>query len=348
MISEAPMAAMRVGVVGGSGYTGSVAARLVASHPDFALAFATSDRHAGAPLARHLLVPAEGAFAPNGAALELAAETDAILLCTSAEVSAMLAPALVERGKIVVDLSGAFRLASRVDYAEWYGFEHPAPAWLGRAHYGLPEIFGPPPSAPTGQGTLVANPGCYATAAILALAPLLREGLVEPTGLVVDGKSGTTGAGRQAKEEHSFAETAEDVRAYRVLAHQHTPEIAKGIGAPVTFTAHLMPMRRGLLVTSYGRPRAGATPARVAECLAAAYAGAPFVHTVRPDEVTTKGVTGTNHAQVGAAANADVVVAVCALDNLLKGAAGQAIQNLNLACGLPEARGLDHLQRFLP
>jgi N-acetyl-gamma-glutamyl-phosphate reductase len=342
------MAGVRVGVVGGSGYTGSVAARLVATHPDLALAFATSDRHKGAPLARHLLVPAEGAFAPNGAALELADTADAVLLCTSAEVSAMLAPALAERRKIVVDLSGAFRLANRADYTEWYGFEHPAPSWLGRAHYGLPELFGPAPRGPKDERPLVANPGCYATAAVLALAPLVREGLVERAGLIVDGKSGTTGAGRQATEEHSFAETAGDVRAYKPLAHQHTPEIARALEAKLTFTAHLVPMRRGLVVTAYARPRSGATAARVAECLAATYAGCAFVHAVAPAEATAKSVTGTNHAYVGATANADVVIAVCAIDNLLKGAAGQAIQNLNLACGLPEARGLEHLQRFLP
>jgi N-acetyl-gamma-glutamyl-phosphate reductase len=194
----------------------------------------------------------------------------------------------------------------------------------------------------------VANPGCYATAALLALAPLVREGLVERAGLIVDGKSGTTGAGRQAAEEHSFAETAGDVRAYKVLAHQHTPEIARMLEAPVTFTAHLVPMRRGLVVTAYGRPRPGATAERVAECLAATYASSTFVHAVAPAEATARSVTGTNHANVGATANADVVVVVSAIDNLLKGAAGQAIQNLNLACELPESRGLENLQRFLP
>jgi N-acetyl-gamma-glutamyl-phosphate reductase len=342
------MAGVRVGVVGGSGYTGSVAARLVASHPDLDLAFATSDRLNGAPLAPHLFVPAEGAFAPNAAALDLADRADAVLLCTSAEVSAMLAPALVERRKIVVDLSGAFRLTNRAEYTEWYRFEHPAPSWLGRAHYGLPELFGPPPRPARGESPLVANPGCYATAALLALTPLLRGGLVERTGLIVDGKSGTTGAGRQAKEEHSFAETAGDVRAYKLLAHQHTPEIARALEAPVTFTAHLVPLRRGLVVTAYARPTAGTTAARVADCLASAYANTPFVHAVAPSEATIKSVAGTNHALVGATANADVVVAVACLDNLLKGAAGQAIQNLNLACGLPESRGLEHLHRFLP
>ncbi len=338
---------IRVGVVGGTGYTGGVAARLVASHPDFSLAFVTSDKLAGKEISAHLLVPAKGTFAPNGAALDLAAECDAVLLATSAEVSAVLAPTLDERGRTVVDLSGAFRLATISDYKEWYGLEHPAPAWLSRAHYGLPEIFGSPP-----KGALVANPGCYPTAAILALAPLVRGGLVEPTGMVVDGKSGVTGAGRQAKEEYSFCEVDEDVRAYKMLAHQHTPEISRALGTfgakPVTFTAHLIPLKRGLLATCYARPKAGATAARVAECLADAYTKTPFVQACTPEEVSLKSIVGTNHARVGASATGDMIVSVCAIDNLLKGAAGQAVQNLNLLFGLAETRGLDHLMRVMP
>ena len=191
---------VRVGIVGGTGYSGGVAARLVAVHPELALAWATSDKLAGKPIADHLMMPVPGTFSPNGAALELAGDCDAVILATSAEVSAVLGPAFDERGIAVVDLSGAFRLGSVAEYKHWYGLEHPAGGWLARAHYGLPEIFGPPP-----KGALVANPGCYPTAAILALAPLVEEGLVEPAGIVVDGKSGVTGAGRQGKEEYSFS-----------------------------------------------------------------------------------------------------------------------------------------------
>jgi N-acetyl-gamma-glutamyl-phosphate reductase len=260
-----------------------------------------------------------------------------------------LAPAFADRGKQVVDLSGAFRLDA-ADYPRWYGFEHGAPAWLGRAHYGLPELFGPPP-----RGALVANPGCYPTATLLALAPLVREGLVEPAGIVVDAKSGVTGAGRQTGEAYSFVEVDGDVRAYRVLAHQHTPEIARalgrvhaGAGARLAFTAHLLPVARGLLATCYARPRAGADAKRVAECLADAYVRAPFVRAVAPDQVMLKRVVGTNLAQVGATANDDVVVAVGAIDNLLKGAAGQAVQNLNAMNGWDETLGLEGLQRVSP
>jgi N-acetyl-gamma-glutamyl-phosphate reductase len=338
---------VRVGVVGGSGYTGGVAARIVATHGDLRLAFCTSDKLAGKPLAEHLMVPVgEARFEPNGRALELAEGCDAVLLATSAEVSAELAPKLVAGGKRVVDLSGAFRLAA-ADYPRWYGFTHPAPALLERAHYGLPELFGAPPAE-----SLVSNPGCYPTASLLALAPLVRAGLVDPKGIVVDAKSGTTGAGRQAKEEHSFSEVDEDVRAYRVLAHQHTPEIARALSrlAPssLTFTAHLLPVKRGILATCYARPRPGASSEKIVQCLADAYAKSAFVHVRAPEEVSLRAVVGTNHAVVGAKADADVVVVVCAIDNLVKGAAGQAVQNLNLALGLPEARGLDSMQRIAP
>ena len=345
----------RIGVVGGTGYTGGVAARLVATHPDLELAFVTSDKLAGQPAAPHLMVPVEAKFEPNASALELAKKSDAVLLATSAEVSAELAPKIAEAGKTVIDLSGAFRLERASEYAKWYGFEHPAPSWLGRAHYGLPELFGAPPKQ-QGGGTLVSNPGCYPTAALLALGPLLRAGLVEPKGIVVDAKSGVTGAGRQAKESYSFVEVDEDLRAYKLLAHQHTPEIARALGrvapkgeAPaVTFTAHLLPLKRGLLATCYARPKAGATREALARCLAEAYVDEPFVHARDPEDVSLKAVVGTNHAVVGVTADADVVIAVAAIDNLLKGAAGQAIQNLNLVLGLAVGRGLDTLQRSSP
>ncbi|HEY3819040.1 MAG TPA: N-acetyl-gamma-glutamyl-phosphate reductase [Polyangiaceae bacterium] len=350
---------IRVGVVGASGYSGAVAARLVDGHPRMTLAFATSDKLAGESVAAHLgMQPGAGTrFVPNAAALDHAEACDAVLLATAADVSMRLAPAFAERGRTVVDLSGAFRLEAPA-YPRWYGFEHAAPAWLERAHYGLPELL--PVPRPLPAGSLVANPGCYPTAALLALGPLVREGLVEPGGIIVDAKSGVTGAGRQSGDAYSFVALDGDLHAYRVLAHQHTPEIGRALarlrapgsgGSPepsLTFTAHLLPVARGLLATCYARPRAGTDAGRVVECLRAAYAGAAFVRVVAPDEVRLSRVVGTNLAFVGAAAGDDVVVAVCALDNLLKGAAGQAIQNLNAMNGWDETLGLDHLQRVSP
>jgi N-acetyl-gamma-glutamyl-phosphate reductase len=379
------MKKLRVGIVGASGYSGSVAARLVVAHERLALAFATSDKLAGESVALQLGLtgvdrataggpsgmpgdsgsqggrgrPNEGPllFVPNAAALEHADQCDAVVLATAADVSMRLVPAFAERGKQVLDLSGAFRLDAQ-SYPRWYGFEHSAPTWLNRAHYGLPELFGPPP-----PGAIVANPGCYPTAALLALAPLLRERLVEPRGIVVDAKSGVTGAGKQSGEAYSFVEVDDDVHAYRLLAHQHTPEIARGLArskpsatstvpaaaeVTVTFTAHLLPIRRGLIATCYARPCVGASAKRVAECLAEAYPHSAFVRAVAPDQVGLKGVVGTNFALIGATADADTVIAIGAIDNLLKGAAGQLIQNLNVMNGWHEATGLDHLQRVSP
>jgi N-acetyl-gamma-glutamyl-phosphate reductase len=340
----------RVGVVGASGYSGAIAARLLAAHADFELAFCTSDRFAGTPVEHHLATPTSLTFEPNGSALALSQEVDAVVLATSAKVSADLAPAMLVRKKHVVDLSGAFRLASSDDYSKWYGFAHPVPAYLELAHYGLPELFGAPPRT---EATLVANPGCYPTAALLPFAPLLRAGLVEATGIIIDAKSGVTGAGRQATEEMSFAEVDEDLRAYRVLGHQHTPEIQRALlrstpDVRLTFTPHLLPIRRGILATCYARPRAGATRERVVACLADAYAKTPFVRAVAPERVSIASVAGTNHARVGATADADVVIAFGAIDNLVKGAAGQAVQNLNLLFSFAETAGLDHLQRIAP
>ena len=343
-----------VGVVGASGYSGAVAARILAAHPSLTLAFATSDKLEGRSVGDELGAPraAKLVYAPNARAEELAASVSVVVLATSAEVSSALAPKLLAAGKLVCDLSGAFRLGE-LAYPRWYGFTHPAPALLDTAWYGLPELFGPPP-----QGTrLIANPGCYPTAALLALAPLLRAGLIEPEGIVVDAKSGVTGAGRQAKEEYAFGEVSGDVRAYKLLAHQHTPEIARALGRAgsvdakdvnLTFTAHLLPVRRGLLATCYARPRPFATEATVQACLADAYAGSAFVRAVPPGEATLKSVAGTNNARVGAVANTDIVVAVGAIDNLVKGAAGQAVQNLNLLLGFGETSGLDGLARFAP
>jgi N-acetyl-gamma-glutamyl-phosphate reductase len=361
------MHTLRVGVVGASGYSGAVAARILAAHPRVTLAFATSDRHAGESVGAHLGLARDPGvtFVPNAAALDLADACDAVLLATAADVSMRLVPAFAGRDKQVVDLSGAFRLDA-AEYPRWYGFEHTAPEWLARAHYGLPELFGPPPPR-----AVVSNPGCYPTAALLALAPLLRAGLVEPAGIIVDAKSGVTGAGRQTGEGFSFAEVDGDVRAYKVLAHQHTPELTRALGRladgvrpppegseqsagggrptwGLTFTPHLLPIARGLIATCYARPCAGVTTEQVQACLRRAYEGAAFVRVVTPEQVMIKRVVGTNLAMVGASANDDVVVAIGAIDNLVKGAAGQAVQNLNLMNGWDETLGLEAQPRVSP
>jgi len=196
------------------------------------------------------------------------------------------------------------------------------------------------------QGTrLVANPGCYPTAAALALAPLIEAGLVQGP-FIVDAASGVTGAGRKATEEMSFGEVDEDFRAYRVLRHQHQPEIAQTLRHEVTFTAHLLPVRRGILATCYAW---AAGRSDLNEVFLHKYASCPFIEVLdSPDQVSLKGVVGTNKCQVAVASDGEVVIAISAIDNLVKGAAGQAVQNLNLAMGWPETAGLDTLRGFHP
>ncbi len=345
---------VRVGLVGASGYTGAVAARLLARHPNVELVFATSDKWAGDELGERLGAPvrSRARFIKNAEGAARFGDVDVVLLATSAEVSIELARTARALGASVIDFSGAFRLASADDFCRWYGQEHRAPELLAEAFYGLPELFGAPPRAE--RGALVANPGCYATASIVGLAPLVKAGLVERDGIFLDGKSGVSGAGRKATEEYSFVEVENDLRAYRLLAHQHTPEIARFVGAaamePVrlTFTPHLLPISRGLMVSGYARPRGRITARDVDECLREAYRDAAFVR-VRPCErVGLAGVVGTNECHVGATASDDAVIFVASLDNLVKGAGGQAIQNLNLLFGLDEAAGLDALSRVAP
>lgn len=334
----------RVGIVGASGYSGMVAARLLLSHPHVDLAFCTSDKWTGDEVGRRVGAPdpLHLKFVANGRAMEVSEGCRVVFLATSAEVSLDLAPRLRARGVSVIDLSGAFRLRDVASYPKWYAFEHHAPELLEQAHYGMPELFGPPPS----EG-LVANPGCYPTATVLALAPLLRAGLIDPSGIIVDAKSGVTGAGRQAKEAYSFSEVEGDFRAYKLLSHQHTPEIAQACAVTsLTFTAHLLPVRRGILVTSYAKPRAGKE--QLVAALRAAYERAPFVEITAPEEVTLASVVGTNMCRIGVAANDDVVLVVSAIDNLVKGAAGQAVQNMNLMLGYDERIALAGLPRSSP
>jgi N-acetyl-gamma-glutamyl-phosphate reductase len=330
----------RVGIVGASGYSGMVAARLLLRHPYVDLAFCTSDKWTGDRVGARVGIPDSShlQFIANGRAVEASDGCDVVMLATSAEVSLELAPKLRAKGKAVIDFSGAFRLRDLSLYQRWYGFEH---TLTTNAHYGMPELFGAPP-----RDALVANPGCYATAAILALAPLVRAGLIEPSGIIIDAKSGVTGAGRQAKEPYSFAELDGDFRAYRLLAHQHTPEIAQALSIPsLTFTAHLLPVRRGILATCYARPRA---KTGFVEALRDAYARAPFVEIAPAEEVTLASVVGTNMCRIGVVANDEVVLILSAIDNLVKGAAGQAVQNLNLMLGLDERLGLSDLSRSSP
>ena len=265
------------------------------------------------------------AFVPNADAL--ASGADVLFLCLRHEEAAALEP---PPEAVVVDLSGGHRLRDAALYSEWYGFAHPFPGALGKWSYAVPELY-PPASR------LIANPGCYATAALLALAPLVDA--IEPQGIVVDAKSGVSGAGRALKASSHAGFVLENLSAYRVGSHQHAPELEQALGVPVCFVPHLVPLRRGLLATCYVR----ALDANSRDRLETAYADSDVVR-VLPEGVAPElnRVQGTDTAEVALFEDraTDTTIVVCALDNLGKGAAGQAVQNANLALGIDETAGL--------
>lgn len=329
---------VRAGVIGASGYSGLELIRLLARHGDARVVFATSDRWQGKPVehARSL------SYVGNAEGVAAAAGCDVVFLATPAETSLELVPKLRATSARIVDLSGSFRLGDLSQYPKYYGFEHHAAALVKEAAYGLPELF----RAQVKGATLVANPGCYATAAALSVAPLLRAGLIEADGVVVTAASGVSGAGRKATEDFSFMEIDSDFRPYRTLRHQHTPEIDQTLsrvaGKAVTtvFTPHLLPVKRGIVSTAVARLVAGVTPSAVQEAFAT-FAAEPLISLVSsPDAVRLADVVHTARCSIGAATDGKHVVVSSALDNLLKGAASQAVQNMNLLFGLPETQGL--------
>jgi len=347
-----------IAVLGASGYSGIEATRLLAQHPRAELKVVASDRWQGETVERRAGVRGPAGrlrYASPERALELVRECAAALLCTPVDASLQLAPALLAAGLKVVDLSGAFRLADAGAFRTAYGLDHPHPGLVRESVYGMPELGGREAIA---KARLIANPGCYPTAAALALAPLLRAGVLAAGDVIVDAASGTTGAGRKASEEMSFSEVVDDFRAYRVLRHQHTPEIAQALfraaggEVPLTFTPHLLPLRRGILATCYARLAPGKGAADAGAAFSHNYANEPFIElAAAADEVSLKAVVGTNRCQIGfSAGGADPgrIVVIASIDNLVKGAAGQALQNLNLALGWPETSGLDTLRGFHP
>jgi N-acetyl-gamma-glutamyl-phosphate reductase len=329
----------RIGIVGASGFTGAELLRLAASHPDLEVVLATGDTQAGTPVAE--LYPSLAAaypgltFTPYDPAAT--AGLDLVFLGLPHGASQAIVPELLGKVGHLVDLAADFRLHDPALYPTWYGEAHAAPELLADFAYGLPELF----RSEIEGAAHVASPGCYPTAASLALAPLVRAGAVEPTGIVVDAASGVSGAGRPPKPHTTFCAVDEDFSAYGLLDHRHTPEIEQATGAQVLFTPHLAPMNRGILATCYSRPTAPTSTAAVQALLADAYAGEPFV-VVSDRSPSTKATLGSNAAHLTARVDARTgwVVTICALDNLTKGASGQAVQCANLLLGLPEATGL--------
>ena len=324
---------IRAGIVGASGFTGAELLRLLSQHPDIEVAAVTGDTAAGSAIADTYpsLAAAYGDLRYSAYDSAGLAGLDVVFLALPHGQSQTIVPEL--RGKVahVIDLAADFRLPDPELYPRWYGEAHEAPELLADFVYGLPELF----RDRLRGAELVAVPGCYPTAASLALAPLVRSGLVAADGIVVDAASGVSGAG---KGKHPFAGTDEDFVAYGLLDHRHTPEIEMNVGGSVLFTPHLAPMNRGILATCYARAVADGDP--LAQ-LVDAYAGEPFV-VVSERSPSTKATLGSNTAHVTARRDDRTgwIVAIAAIDNLVKGASGQAIQCANLALGLDEGTGL--------
>ncbi|MGH3369923.1 MAG: N-acetyl-gamma-glutamyl-phosphate reductase, partial [Nocardioidaceae bacterium] len=307
-------------------------------HPQFQVEYATGDSQAGTPVGTLYpsLAAAYGSLVFERYDPTRVEGLDVVFCSLPHGASQRLVPDLRTRVKHVVDLAADFRLRDAGAYPQWYGEAHEAPDLLAEFVYGLPELF----RADLRGASLVAAPGCYPTAAALALAPLVRAGIVERFGVIVDAASGVSGAGR---DKYPFCGTDEDFVAYGLLGHRHTPEIEQclGPGAEVLFTPHLAPMNRGILATCYARPAVPGLHHDPLDVLREAYADEPFV-VVSEASPSTKATLGSNTAHVTARYDERTgwVVALCAIDNLVKGASGQAIQCANIVIGLPETTGL--------
>jgi len=328
-----------VGIVGGSGYTGAELLRLLAAHPNLRVRVATGDTQAGTRAAD--LYPSLAAAHPDLVFevydVDRLDGLDLVFLALPHGASQVVVPELVGRVGHLVDLAADFRLDDAALYPRWYGEAHQAPELLGRFAYGLPELF----RAEIAAHDHVATPGCYPTAASLALAPLVRAGAVVPDGIVVDAASGVSGAGRPPKPTTAFCAVDEDFTAYGLLDHRHTPEMEQVLGASVLFTPHLAPMNRGILATCYARPTEATSTEALLEVQRQAYGEEPFV-VVTDGSPSTKATLGSNTAQVTARYDERTgwVVAIAAIDNLTKGASGGAVQCANLLLDLPETAGL--------
>jgi N-acetyl-gamma-glutamyl-phosphate reductase len=348
----------RVAIVGASGYTGAELVRLLLGHPRVELAALYARRAAGSRLAEvfpqfagRVDLPIEELDADD-----CARRADVAFLALPHGDSARAVAALHQRGMTVLDLSADFRLRDAGVYGRWYGSEaepaHPHPELLPEAVYGLPELY----RDRLAGARLVAVPGCYPTAALLAVAPLVRAGLVGADRLVVDAKSGVTGAGRSPSPIAHFPEAGEGVRPYKVVGgHRHTPEMEQELAAlagaevRLLFTPHLLPMSRGILACVYAEPTGEHEPAAYRDAMVRAYEGEPFVTVLPPGRLPdTAHVRGSNRAHVAVAVceRSGRVLAMSAIDNLVKGASGQAIQCMNLARGLDETEGLDGVGLF--
>lgn len=344
-------APVRVAILGASGYTGAELVRLLLRHPRVRIAALTGERQAGRPLAE--VFPHLGAYGlPDLVKIEDVRwdDIDFVFCCLPHGTTQQVIAGLPSTMK-VVDLSADFRLADIATYAQWYGHAHQAPDLQREAVYGLTELN----REGVRNARLVANPGCYPTSAQLPLIPLLMNEMIAADDIIIDAKSGVSGAGRDAKQTNLYGEIAEGIHAYGIAGHRHAPEIEQGLslaaGRPVlvNFTPHLMPMSRGILATTYVRLKDGVTAADLRATLETKYAREPFVQVLPGATVPhTRHVRGSNHCLMNVFADRlpGRAIIVSAIDNLMKGASGQAVQNFNVMHGFDEAAGLDVVPLF--
>lgn len=341
---------LKVAVVGASGYTGVELLRILHCHPEAAVTCITSEQSAGKPVS-DLFPSLRGRYAQvleNLEPVRVAEKADIIFTALPHKAAMEVVPTFLKLGKRVIDLSADYRFNDAATYEQWYE-PHMNPHLLPKAVYGLPEVR----RAAVKGAKLVANPGCYPTSVILGLQPLLKHKLIDTTGIISDSASGVSGAGRGAKVDNLYCEVNEGFKAYGVGGvHRHTPEMEQELSLladdriTITFTPHLAPMDRGILSTIYGRLLAPATTTELAGLYAEFYGGEPFVRVLPAGGVpSTAHVRGSNFCDIGVVVDQRTgrVIVVSAIDNLVKGASGQAVQNMNIMCGLPEGLGLEGL-----
>lgn len=330
---------MRAALIGASGYLGAELLRLLAGHPEIEVTLAQADSSAGrrpdelyAGLSKGYPDLVLGALDP-----ERAAGCDIAFVAVPSGHSQQIVASLVGKVGLVVDLGADFRLKDPTQYERWYHFTHQYPDLLQEAVFGLPELF----RESIVGARLVASPGCYVTAASLALAPLVAAGVIETTGIIVDAASGTSGAGKEPRPDLHYAKVNESFSAYGLLDHRHTPEIEQTIGAQILFTPHLAPMTRGILATCYARPIGATSTAALLDLLHDAYDDEPFIH-ISEDAPSTRDTYGSNVVRLTARydGRTNTVLLLSSLDNLTKGGSGQALQATNIAFGLDETMGL--------
>lgn len=344
---------LTVAVVGASGYTGVELLRLLYGHPEVAVTCITSEQSAGRPVA-DVFPTLRGRYAQlleNLEPVRVAGKADLVFTALPHKAAMEVVPTFLELGKRVVDLSADYRFSDAAVYEKWYE-PHMNPENLKEAVYGLPEVR----REKIAGARLVGNPGCYPTSVILGLMPLLKNGLIDPSTIISDSKSGTSGAGRGAKVDNLYCEVNEGFKAYGVGGvHRHIPEIEQelsllaGERITITFTPHLVPMDRGILSTIYARLTGNHSVADLVKLYAGFYGGEPFVRVLPAGNVpSTAHVRGSNFCDIGLSVDSRTgrVIVVSAIDNLVKGAAGQAVQNMNIMCGFPETMGLEVLPVF--